>query len=102
VFLTFVGNVNQDVLQLLTLKDGITGYNIRAVPQSADPAEYRQDYDDANMVLASDPGNVETEVGFPSTAFLGTSLAMVRARPDYHLVGTFTTYEGFHYYLFSK
>jgi hypothetical protein len=102
VFLTFVGNVNQDVLELEALKDGITDYDIRALPLSADPDDYRQRYDENDLVLASDPGNPETEIGFPSTAFLATSLAMIRARTDYHLVASFATHEGFHYYLFAK
>jgi hypothetical protein len=102
VFLTFVGNVNQDVLEFQALQEGITDYDIRALPLSANPADYRERYDENDLVLASDPGNPEIEIGFPSTGFLGESLAMIRARPDYHLVANFTTFEGFHYYLFAK
>jgi hypothetical protein len=102
VFLTFVGNVNQDVLEYEALQQGITGFDIRAKPASADPAVYAERYDFNELVIAADPGNPQMEVGFPSTRFLATSLEMIRARRDYALVDTFSTSAGYHYYLFAK
>jgi hypothetical protein len=101
VFLTGTGWVNSDTLQYLSRRRG-KKFVFTDAPFSDDVSDQIHGFDGAEFVLAAESGVGEFNTWTPSSKVFDQSLAALRARTDFHEVGSVRSETGRWFYLFGQ
>lgn len=100
-FVTATGWLNSDTLHYLARQQGKDLAFTDSV-FSDKLADQNHGFDEADLVLAGEPGVGEFNNYLPSSKILAESLAAIRARPDFHEVGSVRSETGRWFYLFGR
>ncbi|HWE04191.1 MAG TPA: methyltransferase domain-containing protein [Tepidisphaeraceae bacterium] len=101
VFVTSAGRVNSSTLFYLSRQDG-KQVDATDVHRLTDLNLYKRRYEQADLVVAAEPGVDEFENWLPSYNILGQTLRLLRESPDFHEVGSVASQSGKHFYVFAR
>jgi hypothetical protein len=101
VFVTSAGSLSYGTLYYLLRQDGkeIVASDAHRL---TDLDLYRQRFEQADVVVAAEPGVDEFENWLPSYGILGQTLRMLRESPGFHEVGSVPSESGKRFYIFAR
>ena len=94
--------VNADGLAYLADKDGLNSIRFVSDFVNKDFAAFENRLNQSRFVVTGDPQNPEDDPSTPYTAMLDRTLAMIRSRRDFRLIGTFPAGGGKNYYVYER
>lgn len=102
ILFTAVGNVSPDLVCYTDLRDGRPLRRRVGTPPMGGLEDFKRAMNAATWVVASEPDNGEVAAQHPFSKVQAETLAMIRTRADFELVGSAPTHTGKNFYVYRR